>query len=124
MAEEETETTVNEVEGGFVQQSLHRNNKQIRSDRAEDLLDELQTGSRRKCEDLLKALNKLKRQRRNMYDFSPTNAQSLVLAAEVDGEDQADKDLKLSVDIRDAQIKYDLQVQRYKELYGKDFTSE
>jgi len=115
------EATIKEEPAGFVHQSLHRNKKQIMSDRAEDLADDLETASRRKCEDLMRRLKKLQRDRRAMYDFSPHNTQSLVLVAEVNGEDIADKDMAISLEIRDVQIQYDIQVERYKELYGKTF---
>lgn len=107
---------------GFVHESLQRNNKQIRSDRAASLAEDLEIGAKRQCEDLGRELRKLKRVRESMYDFSPSNAQSLVLAAEVDGEDIADKDMAISLKIRDLQIKFDIACERYETNYGKKYT--
>lgn len=106
---------------GFVQQSLHRNNKQIRSDRAEALAEDLETPARRACEDLNSDLRKAKRDRAAMYDFSPSNTQSLALAKDVDGRIVWQDDMKLSLAIRDIEIKFDIACKRYKELYGKTF---
>ena len=111
-----------EAQIGFVHESLQRNNKQIRSDRAASLAEDLEIGAKRQCEDLGRELRKLKRKREAMYDFSPSNAQSLVLAAEVDGEDIADKDMAISLKIRDLQIKFDIACERYKENYGKEYS--
>lgn len=113
---------VKEAVVGFVHESLQRNNKQIRSDRAASLAEDLEIGAKRQCEDLDRELRKLKRKREAMYDFSPSNAQSLVLAAEVDGEDIADKDMAMSLKIRDLQIKFDIACERYKDNYGKEYT--
>jgi hypothetical protein len=114
---EKTETV-----SGFVHQSLQRNNKQIRSDRAASLAEDLEIGAKRQCEDLGRELRKLKRKRESMYDFSPSNSQSLVLAAEVDGEEVAEKDMVLSLKIRDLQIKFDIACERYEENYGKKYS--
>lgn len=106
---------------GFVHQSLHRNNKQIRSDRAEALAEDLETPARRACEDLYSDLRKLKRDRQAMYDFSPANTQSLALAKDVDGRQVWMDDMALSEKIYNTEIKFKIACNRYKELYGKIF---
>lgn len=110
-----------EAKVGFVYQSLQRNNKQIRADRAEALGEDLETPARRACEDLYSDLRKATRDRAAMYDFSPANTQSLVLAKDVDGRAVWKDDMAKSLEIRDLEIKFEIAVARYKELYGKDF---
>jgi len=106
---------------GFVYQSLQRNNKQIRADRAEALAEDLETPARRACEDLYSDLRKATRDRAAMYDFSPANTQSLVLAKDVDGRAVWKDDMAKSLEIRDLQIKFEIACARYKDLYGKEF---
>lgn len=106
---------------GFVHQSLQRNNKQIRQDRAEALAEDLETPARRACEDLWSDLRKLKRDRQAMYDFSPSNTQSLVLAKEVDGRSVWKEDMELSKKIFNTEIEFKIACERYLELYGKNF---
>lgn len=110
-----------EAKVGFVYASLQRNNKQIRADRAEALGEDLETPARRACEDLYSDLRKANRDREAMYDFSPSNTQSLVLAKEVDGRIVWKDDMLKSLDIRDLEIKFEIACNRYKTLYGKEF---
>jgi hypothetical protein len=110
-----------EDKSGLVYESLTRNNKQIRKDRAESLGEDLEMSYKRQVEDIYSDLRKAKRSRDAMYDFSPQNAQSLVLASDVDGIQIAKEDMKISLDIRNLEIKYEIAVSRYKELYGKEF---
>lgn len=104
---------------GFVHESLNRNSKQIKSDRAKTLYEDLELEAKRKCEDLSRDLNRMKRDRDSMYDFSPDNSLSLVLAKNVDGREINSKDMEQSLKIRDLEIKFEIAMKRYEYLYGK-----
>ena len=62
----------------------------------------------------------MKKEQENMLDLSPTTAQSLVLASDFDNNAYVDKDVDLSIKIRNEEIKRDLAVARYKYLFGKE----
>lgn len=108
---------------GLIAESLHRNNKEIRADRAEDLKEELEVAFKRECEDYERDIKSLERARKNMYDFSPTNTQSLVLVKDVIGHDVVKEDRKRTLEIREKKIVFEEMSRRYIELFGKPFNS-
>ncbi len=105
------------TEGAFIQ-SLKRNNKQIRADRAESISEDTQTIYKRTIEDLEINIRKMKRERENMMDLSPTTAQSLVLASDFDSSEFCAKDIELGVKIRNDEIKLGIAQDRYNSLFG------
>lgn len=56
-----------------------------------------------------------------MIDFSPTNAQSLVMVKDLDSQEVKDKILALALDIRNLGIKLELAEAAYFELFGKKY---
>lgn len=104
---------------GTLYQSLERSNKQIRQERGEALAEQLETSFRRNIEDLRYNMRDLKRKRTNMYDFSPTNSQSLVMAAEVNANSILEDDQKISLEVRNLEIKLEIAEGRYLDLFGK-----
>ena len=109
----------NTNEGAF-RQSLLRNNTEIRQDRAESLADDARTLYHRQIEDLELELRSLRRRQEDLLDLSPTDADSLVLAADFDAEAYSRQDLDLSVKIRNTEIKYELARVRFRTLFGTD----
>lgn len=107
------------VKGAFFD-SLTRNNKQIRSDRAQAITEDAQTLYRRQIEDLELKIRRMSRERENMLDLSPTHAQSLVLATDFDAAAFVEKDIKLGVDIRNDMIRLDIAKKQYAELFGSN----
>lgn len=107
---------------GFVYESLGRSNAQIRRDRGDDIAEELELAFKRDVEDCHRKVGRLERERRAMYDFSPTNALSLVLAKDVKADEILDKDKAITLNIRNAKIELELAVERYLELFGKVVT--
>lgn len=105
--------------GGAFRTALLRNNAQIRTDRAESLAGDARTLYRRQLEDLELELRRLRRDQEDLLDLSPTDADSLVLAADFDAERYASKDLALSVQIRTTEIKHALALARYRYLFGE-----
>jgi hypothetical protein len=104
-------------EGAFFQ-SLRRNNKQIREDRAQAIAEDTELVYKREIEDLELLIKKMKREQENMLDLSPENAQSLVLASDFNSQEYVNKDVELGVKIRNTEIKLDIAKKRYSYLFG------
>ena len=104
---------------GSLYESLARSNKQIRQERGEALAEQLETSFRRNIEDLRYDMKDLIRKRTNMYDFSPTNSQSLVMAKDIEARSILKQDSEISLEVRNLQIKLDIAEGRYLELFGK-----
>ncbi len=107
-----------EIKQGAFGESLVRNNKQIRKDRALAITEDTEMLYKRKVEDLMVQVKRMKRERDNMLDLSPSNAQSLVLASDFDSSDFVDKDLELGVKIRTLEIKLEIAQAQYSYLFG------
>jgi hypothetical protein len=103
---------------GAFAESLKRNNKQIRNDRAQAIVEDTELVYKRSIEDLELSLKKMKRERENMLDLSPSNAQSLVLASDFDSNSYVEKDLELGVKIRNTEIKLEIARSQFKHLFG------
>ena len=117
MSDEEKDAVTTPVTGAFIE-SLKRNNKQIRADRAEAIGEDAQLIFKRRVEDLDVELRRLKRNRENMLDLSPDNAMSLKLADNFDSRDFVEKDIALGVEIRNTDIKLEIARSRYLYLFG------
>jgi len=108
--------TINDLNGAFVG-SLVRNNTKIKNDRAIAISEEAQIKYKRKVEDLEIKIKQMRRDRENMLDMSPTDANSLVMASDFDGDAFVAKDLKLGVDIRNMEIQLEIAKDRYEYLF-------
>jgi hypothetical protein len=115
--EKETDGMKAVATGAFID-SLKRNNKQIRADRADAIGEDAEVIYKRKVEDLELRIKKMRREQENMLDLSPTNAQSLIVASDFDAEAYATKDLELGVAIRNEEIKLEIAKRRYAYLFG------
>jgi len=118
MIEGAATTDVPNNKGAFIE-SLVRNNRKIREDRAQAIFEDAELIFKRKVEDLQVKLNRLKRSRENMLDLSPNNATSLIVAADFDAEEYVNKDMALGIDIRNTEIELDIARKRYSYLFGK-----
>ena len=107
------------VKGAFVN-SLQRNNKQIKDDRAASISEDAQLAYRRGIEDLEMDIKRMLRKQENMLDMSPENTQSLILGKDFDSKAFLKMDAELSLDIRNANIKLDLARDRYNYLFGEE----
>ena len=108
---------VDEMRGAFIE-SLKRNNKQIRDDRATAIAEDAQIMYRRQVEDLEVKVKRMKRDRENMLDLSPTDAMSLKLASDFNSEEYVKKDIELGVNIRNTEIKLEIAKKQYDNLFG------
>lgn len=115
----EPEKNATEVVPGAFIASLKRNNSKIREDRAIAITESAEMIYKRTVEDLEMDIKKMKRDRENMLDLSPTDAQSLVLASDFDASAFTKKDIDLGVKIRNAEITLEIAKTRYAYLYGK-----
>lgn len=106
-----------EKKTGAFMDSLVRNNKQIREDRAIVISESAEMIYKRTVEDMELRVKQLKRERENMLDLSPTNAQSLILATDFEAKDFVEKDVQLGVDIRNLEIKLEIARERYNHLF-------
>jgi hypothetical protein len=106
-----------ELKGAFIE-SLKRNNKQIRDDRAVAIAEAVQLKYRRAVEDLEVLLKDAKRRRENMLDLSPDTALSLKPAKDVDADKFVEEDLRIGFDIRDLEIKLEIAKRQYTQLFG------
>lgn len=108
-----------EVRKGLIYESLGRSNAQIRQERGDAIAEDLEMTYKREVEDLDMKLKRMERDRRNMFDFSPTNSQSLVMAKDLESADIKEKDLALSLNIRNTSILLEIAKDRYSELFGQ-----
>ena len=119
-AETGFDTALLEVEtdpkGKFFE-SLNRNNKTIKRDRAIAIAEEAQTAYKRYVEDLETSIKRLVRERAQMLDLSPSDANSLILAKEFDAAAFVKRDLKIGLDIRNLQIQLDIARRQYDSLF-------
>ena len=120
MADEVKEEVV--VEKGFLNESLSRSNKTIRAERGEAVHEDLELTYKRAVEDIEMDITRLKRKRLNMFDFSPTNSQSLVMAKEVDAVEIKNEDLKARLEIRNTKVKLGIAKDAYNFLFGHSYT--
>jgi hypothetical protein len=113
----EKEDNIKVQSGAFIE-SLKRNNKQIRSDRADAISEDAQLIYKREIEDLEVSIKRMKREQENMLDLSPENTLSLKLASDFDAKLYVSKDIELGVKIRNEQIKHEIAIKRYRYLFG------
>lgn len=105
------------LKGAFIE-SLKRNNKQIRDDRATAIGEDAELVYKRMIEDLTMSIRKYKREQESMLDLSPSDKNTLVLASDFDAQRWAEKDTDLALKIRNTEIKLELAQNRYNHLFG------
>lgn len=105
------------TQGAFID-SLKRNNKQIREDRAAAIAEDAELLYKRSVEDLEVSISRMKRDQENMLDLSPENAMSLKLASDFNADEYVKKDLDLGVRIRNEEIRLEIARKRYNYLFG------
>jgi hypothetical protein len=109
---------LSDLHGSFVE-SLIRNNKKIREDRALAIVEQAEVIYKREIEDTELKIKQLRRDRENMLDLSPDNALSLIVASDFDAKAFVGKDIRFGIDIRNLEITLDIAKSRYNWLFGK-----
>lgn len=85
-----------EISGAFIN-SLKRNNREIRDDRATAIAEDTELVYKRKIEDLEISIKKMQREQEFMLDLSPASTQSLILASDFNCEEYVAQDIVLGV---------------------------
>ncbi len=106
-----------EFKGKFFE-SLNRNNRTIKKDRAISITEDAQQLYQRTIEDMERAIKKMGRERANMLDLNPTDANSLVVASDFDAAKFVEKDLDLGVKIRNVKIRLEIAKESFANLFG------
>jgi len=106
-----------EFKGKFFE-SLNRNNRTIKKDRAISITEDAHQLYQRTIEDMERSIKKMKRDRANMLDLNPSDANSLVVASDFDAAKFVEKDLDLGVKIRNLQIRLEIAKESFTNLFG------
>lgn len=117
MSEEQKEKI--ESGNGTFFESLRRNFKQIREDRAIAIAEDGELAFKRQVEDIEHNLKKMRRERDNMLDLSPDHAQSLKLASDFNAKEFAVNHIRLGIKIREEEIRLDIAKRAYLSLFGE-----
>lgn len=88
-----TETELNSMKGAFID-SLKRNSKQIKSDRALAIAEDAETEMKRRIEDLIRDIRKIEREREARLDMSPENSTSLKMALDFNATEFVNTELE------------------------------
>lgn len=116
--------TTEEMQQGKFYESVIRNNKQIKADRGQQLLEDSEMSFRRRIEDAERNLVRKRRHLVNMLDLSPENATSLKPVENFDPDLFAETYCSISVEIRNDAIKLNEYKKAYNLLYGTHFEVE
>lgn len=114
----DTQRALQDMKGAFAS-NMKRNNRKIREDRALSIVESAQLLYRRAVEDLMLSIKNLRRDRDNMLDLSPSDANSLVVASDFDAAKFVEKDKQITLKIRDKEIELKLLRDRYAYLFGQ-----
>ncbi|WP_158975325.1 hypothetical protein [Cellulophaga sp. L1A9] len=101
-------------------ESLKRNNDQIREDRAKTIGEDSELIYKRRIEDIELRIKRLEREQEGLIDISPLDKNSLTFA-DFEPEAFVQKDMELTVTIRNLKIQLEVSIKRYEYLFGKTF---
>lgn len=101
-------------------ESLQRNNDQIREDRARIIGEDAELIYRRRVEDIDLKIKRLEREQEGLIDISPLDKNSLTFA-DFQPEAFVQRDIELSLIIRNLNIQLELTRTRFEYLFGKKF---
>jgi hypothetical protein len=108
-----------ELKPRFIE-SLQRNNDQIREDRARTIGADSELIYRRRVEDIELKIKRLEREQEGLIDISPLDRNSLTFA-DFNPEAFVQKDMELSLTIRNLNIQLEVARKRFEYLFGKTF---
>ncbi|MFC0428313.1 hypothetical protein [Chryseobacterium scophthalmum] len=101
-------------------ESLQRNNDQIREGRARIIGDDAELIYKRRVEDIELKIKRLEREQEGLIDISPLDKNSLTFA-DFQPEAFVQRDIELSLIIRNLNIQLELTRTRFEYLFGKKF---
>ena len=108
-----------ELKPRFIE-SLQRNNDQIREDRARTIGADSELIYRRRVEDIGLKIKRMEREQEGLIDISPLDRNSLTFA-DFQPEAFVQKDIELSLTIRNLNIQLEVAIKRFEYLFGKTF---
>lgn len=111
---------IEKKEQGVFVTTLLRDNKSIKKDRAQAIIEDSEMVYKRKVEDMGLKLKRLKREQDAILDLSPDNSLSLMPNLKTfEAEKFANDDLRLALEIRNLEIQIEVSVKRYEYLFGE-----
>lgn len=102
---------------GLFAATLKRNYKQIRDDRAAQIIDVTALKFKRKIEDYEMSIRDMTREMEGLIDLSPTTTQTLVVASDFDADKFIEKSIELGVKIRNERIKLEIATDQFHKLF-------
>lgn len=111
------------VQGAFID-SLRRNNKQIKDDRALTIYEDAEMSYKNTIINMERNLKRLKRNLENMLDLSPENVTTLKLATDFDPDAFVKEDGTISDQIHNLAIQLEIRKKRYNYLFGYTYEVE
>lgn len=99
-------------------ESLKRNNDQIREDRARTIGEDSELIYRRRVEDIELMIKRFEREQEGLIDISPLDRNSLTFA-DFNSETFVQKDIELSLTLRNLNIQLEVTRKRFEYLFGK-----
>jgi hypothetical protein len=102
---------------GKFSQLLRRNNKQIRDDRATQIVESTQLKYKRLIEDLEIEIKDLQRSRDSLLDLSPANTQSLTIGLDFDPNTFVKAHMDITLKIRNSKIQLNEAKEQYSALF-------
>ncbi|NHN25433.1 hypothetical protein FIA58_007070 [Flavobacterium jejuense] len=100
--------------------ALRRNNDQIREDRAKAIAEDSELIYKRRIEDIELKIKRLEREQDSCIDISPLDKNSLTFA-DFNPDTFVQRDIELSLNIRNLKIQFEIAKTRYEYLFGKTF---
>lgn len=100
--------------------ALRRNNDQIREDRAKTIAEDSELIYKRRVEDIELKIKRLEREQEGAIDISPLDKNSLTFA-DFNPDDFVQRDIELSLKIRNLKIQFKIAKDRYEYLFGKKY---
>lgn len=107
----------NEIKPRFIE-SLQRNNDQIREDRARIIGEDSELIYRRRVEDIALMIKRIEREQEGLIDISPLDRNSLTFT-DFNSETFVQKDMELSLTLRNLNIQLEVTRKRFEYLFGK-----
>lgn len=105
---------------GLMQDSIDKNPRQVRKDRATEIVELTEMESGRAVEDARYNVKDLKRKQNSALDLSPDNVTSIFRVSDFDAKRFVVNEKTSLADIRNGEIALELIEKRYKELFGKE----
>lgn len=106
---------------GLFEDSLKRNFKQIREDRASIMTRSSLSVYKGKIDKLYLDLDKLEIDRNNLLDFAGDSTTRIVSLEQFDADVFCSKDEEITLKMRELRIRIEELTQRYKALFGREY---